>query len=63
MSQAILIPVVAVLGLLALAVLAVVVLAIVRPEATRQRVLAAFRRPAKPARTPDSRHYYRPYWS
>jgi hypothetical protein len=63
MSQAILIPVLAVLGLLALAVLAVVVLAVARPEATRRRVLAAFRRPARAARTPDAKHYYKPYWS
>jgi hypothetical protein len=63
MSQAILIPVLAVLGLLALAVVAVVVMAVASPEATRRRVLAAFRRPARPARTPDAKHYYKPYWS
>ena len=63
MSQPILIPVLAVLGLLVLAVVAVVVVAIASPDATRQRVMAAFRRAPKPARTPNARHYYKPYWS
>jgi hypothetical protein len=63
MSQPVLIAVVSVLGLVALALLALVVLAVARPEAARQRVLALFRRPPKAARTPGPRHYYRPYWS
>ena len=63
MSQPILIAVLAVAGLLALGLLALVVVAIASPDAARQRVLAAFRRPAKPARTPDAKHYYKPYWS
>ena len=63
MSQPILIAVLAVVGLLALGLLALVVVAVASPDAVRQRVLAAFRRPAKPARTPDAKHYYKPYWS
>ena len=33
------------------------------PEELRQRVEAAFRRPPRPARSPDPDHYYKPYWS
>lgn len=50
-------------GLLALLLLAVVVLAIAKPDAARKRVLALFRRPARPSRTPGQGHYYKPYWS
>jgi len=33
------------------------------PEASKRRVEALFRRAPKPPRSPDAKHYYRPYWS
>lgn len=62
MSLPILVALVAV-GLVVLAVVAVVVLAVANPDASRRRVLALFRRPARAARTPGQDHYYKPYWS
>jgi hypothetical protein len=44
--------------------LAVVVFLVLRaPEASKRRVLALFRRPPRPPKTPGKDHYYRPYWS
>ena len=63
MSQSLLIPLVAVVAVLALVVLGLAALALREPEAARRRVEAFFRRPPRPPRTPGSDHYYRPYWS
>jgi hypothetical protein len=50
-------------ALLVLAAVVMVVLAVANPEASRRRVLALFRRPPRPARTPGQDHYYKAYWS
>jgi hypothetical protein len=63
MSEPILTIVAVVLGLLLLGVVVLVAIALLRPDATRRRVLSLFRRPPRPARTPGQDHYYKPYWS
>jgi hypothetical protein len=52
-----------VLLVLAVVVGAGVLLALVRNPRTATFVESLFRRPPKPARTPGSSHYYKPYWS
>lgn len=49
--------------LVALATVAVAFLVWRDPEVSRRRVLALFRRPPRPPKTPGRGHYYRPYWS
>lgn len=36
--------------------------ALENPDHLRARIEGAFRRPPRPARTPDKDHYYRPHW-
>lgn len=46
------------------ALVLVTLLALLRDRAkARERVLALFRRPPKPAKPLAADHYYRPYWS
>jgi hypothetical protein len=52
-----------VVALLVLALAAAVFLVLRSPEASKRRVLALFRRPARPPKAPGRDHYYRPYWS
>lgn len=59
MSLSILVPLAAVGALVVVAAF----LVLRDPEASRRRVEALFRKPAKPPRSPDRDHYYRPYWS
>jgi hypothetical protein len=59
MSLSILVPLVAVVALLAVAAF----LVLRDPEASKRRVEALFRRPPRPPKTPGRNHYYRPYWS
>jgi hypothetical protein len=54
---------IAAVALLVLAVVVTAILLLRDPEASRRRIEALFRRPAKPAKPPGSDHYYRPYWS
>lgn len=63
MGEPILTTVAVVLGLLLLGVTAFLLIVILRPDATRRRVLSLFRRPPRPPRTPGQDHYYKPYWS
>jgi hypothetical protein len=59
MSLSILLPLAAVGVLVAVAAF----LALRDPEASKRRVEALFRKPPRPPKPPDQKHYYRPYWS
>lgn len=54
---------IAILALLGLALVVGLVPVLRDPAAARRRVEALFRRPEKPAKSPQTDHYYRPYWS
>ena len=54
---------IAILALLALALVVALVPVLRDPRAARRRIEALFRRPEKPAKSPQPDHYDRPYWS
>lgn len=62
MTQPILISLI-VAAVLLLGLTALAVVAWRNPAAITRRVEALFRRPARPARTPSVRHYYKTYWT
>jgi len=49
-------------GIATLFAVAAVLEALENPEALKQRISEAFRRPPKPAKAPPVGHYYRRYW-
>jgi len=50
-------------GAILLLVVAAAALVLRNPDASKRRVEALFRRTPKAPKTPDAKHYYRPYWS
>jgi hypothetical protein len=54
---------IAVVALLALALLVALASLLRDRKAASRRVESWFRRPERPAHTPEPGHYYRPYWS